>query len=182
MSDKSNDQRSWDADLMIKNAKSLQRAAKELEKNRGEISQSDPWLFHGKFLSVPILLSLATEIALKAWWCREQNKPSKKTHNLLELFKLLKPDTQKTLEAKMRKSSPHSVWAAEPDMQSLNPNLQDMLGEKMHPLHDVLCAHHDANMRWRFLYEESHNLFETAEIDRALTAIINAYYEKMDLA
>ena len=180
MSDKSNDHVSWDVDSMIKNAKSLQRVAKELEKNSSEALQSDAWLFQGTFLAGPILLSLATEIALKAWRCQELNKAPKRTHNLLELFKDLKKDTQEILEAKMRKSSPHSVWAAEPNMQELSPDLQDILGAKMHPLRDVLCAHHDANMRWRFLYEKPQAFFETAEIDRALTVIIDAYYEKMD--
>lgn len=179
MSDKSNDYVSWDAGSMIENAKSLQRVAKELEKNGGETLRSDTRLFHGKFLAVPILLSLATEIALKAWWCRERNKAPKRTHDLLKLFDVLKQDTQEMLEARMRKLSPHSVWAAEPGMQNLNPDLQDMLGAKMHPLRDVLDAHRNANMHWRFLYEKPRGLFETAEIDRALTVIIGSYHEKM---
>ena len=180
MSDKSNDHASWDASSMIKNAKSLQRVAKELEKNSSEALESDRWLFHGNFLASPILLSLATEIALKAWWCREQNEAPKRTHDLLKLFEVLRQDTQEMLEAKMRKSSPYSVWAAEPNMQNLSPDLQDMLGVRMHPLRDVLCAHRDANMHWRFLYEKTGALFETAEIDRALTVLIDAYHEKMD--
>ena len=65
-------------------------------------------------------------------------------------------------------------------MQKLSPDLQDMLGARMHPLRDVLCAHRNANMRWRFLYEKPSALFETAEIDRALNVIIDAYHEKMD--
>ena len=180
MSDKSNDHVSWDARFMIENAKSLQRIAKELRKNGGETLQSDAWLFQGNFLAVPILLSLATEIALKAWWCRERNKAPKQTHDLLKLFDVLKQDTQEMLEARMRKSSPHSVWAAEPNMQNLSPDLQDMLGARMHPLRDVLFAHRNANTHWRFLYEKPRALFETAEIDRALTVIIDSYHEKID--
>ena len=180
MSDKSNDHVSWDADSMIENAKSLQRVAKELEENRDKAWQSDAWLFQGKFLAGPILLSLATEIALKAWWCRERNQAPEQTHDLQRLFYVLKQDTQERLEAKMRKSSPHSVWATEPSMQNLDPDLQDMLGARVHPLRDVLCVHRNANMHWRFLYEKPSALFETAEIDRALIVIIDAYHEKMD--
>ena len=64
--------KSWAADVMIRNAKALQRVVKELEKNRPKPSPSDGWskwdrgtedqlLFKGKFLAVPYLLSLATD-------------------------------------------------------------------------------------------------------------------------
>ena len=49
----------------------------------------------------------------------------------------------------------------------------------MHPLRDVLRSHSDANMRWRYLHEEtSSQRFEIAEIDRALTVIIDAYEKR----
>ena len=179
MSDKNNDRTSWDADLMIENAKSLQRVAKELEKNRHEAGQSDNWLFRGMFLASPILLSLATEIAVKAWQCSEREKAPDRTHDLLRLFDSLKQDTREMLEAKMRKVSPHSVWAEQPGMQNLKPDLQEMLAAKTHPLRDVLREHHNANAHWRYLYEEKYFVkFETAEIDRALTVIIDAYYKR----
>ena len=57
--------------VMIDEAKSLHRAAKELEQNGSESSQSDRLHSMGKRRAVPILLSLATEIALKAWQVRE---------------------------------------------------------------------------------------------------------------
>ena len=57
---------------MIWNAKSLQRVMKELERYGSESSTSDPLLFQGSGLAGPILLSLATEISLKAWQCRER--------------------------------------------------------------------------------------------------------------
>ena len=180
----------WETDsmMMIRNAKALQRVVKELEKNKSD--PSDEWgkwdrgtedrlLFMGKHLAVPNLLSLATEIALKAWQCREQLKAPERTHNLLKLFQSLEQDTQEMLEARMRKVSPYSVWAGQPGMQNLGPFEQEMFAAKMHPLRDVLRSHSDANMRWRYLHEEtSGQKFETGEIDRALTVIIDAY-EKM---
>ena len=177
MADKNNNCASWDADSMIENAKSLQRVAKELEKDELEAGQSDNWLFQGMVLAGPILLSLATEIALKAWQCSEREKAPDRTHDLLKLFKSLKQDTQEMLEARMRKVSPHSVCAGEPRFRNLNPDLQDMLGARMHPLRAVLSSHCKAFQRWRYLYEESFAKFETAEIDRALTVIIDAYYK-----
>ncbi len=49
----------------------------------------------------------------------------------------------------------------------------------MRPLCSVLSSHCKAFERWRYLYEEdSFAKFETAEIDRALTVIIDAYAER----
>lgn len=178
MSGEQNHEESWDADSMIRNAKSLQRVVKELEKNRTEPSPKDRLLFMGKLLAVPNLLSLATEIALKAWQCRERQKGPKRTHDLLKLFQSLEQDTQKMLEAQMRKVSPYSVWAEAPGMQNLSPDVQDMFAARRHPLRDILRSHSDANMRWRYIYEEPEAKFEIGEIDLALTVIIDAY-EKM---
>ncbi len=164
---------------MMETAKSLQRVAKELGKNGHETLEADLWLFQGKFLAVPILLSLATEIALKAWWCSEREKKPGKTHNLLELFEALKPSTQDMLEARMRECSPHSVWAEHPSLQNLNPHSEDMLAARRRPLRSVLCSHSNAFQRWRYLYEQqSFAKFETAEIDRALTVLIDAFNER----
>ena len=188
MAGKQNHGERWDADAMIRNAKALQRVVKELEKNKSKPFPSDErgnrdrgtqdrLLFMGKLLAVPNLLSLATEIALKAWLCWEQKAPER-THDLLKLFQSLEQNTQERLEAGMRKVSPHSVWAGQPGMQNLGPLEQEMFAAKMHPLRDILRSHSDANVRWRYIHEETSAQFETAEIDRALTVIIDAY-EKM---
>ena len=182
MSGKNDRRASWNAHWMIDSAKSLQRVAKELEKNEGEAGQSDQWLFRGVFLAAPILLSLATEIALKAWQCLEREEPPDRTHDLLSLFDSLKQDTREMLEARMRKVSPYSVWAEQPGMQNLKPDLQDMLAARMHPLRTVLSSHCKAFQRWRYSYEEiSFSIFESSEIDRALTVIVDAHEERRGL-
>ena len=178
MSDKKNNHASWDAYSMIENARSLQLVAKELEKNGNAAGQSDYRLFLGIGLAGPILLLLATEIALKAWQCSDRGRAPVQPHDLLRLFDLLNPDTQEMLEARMRKLSPHSVWAGDPRFQNLNADLQDMLAAKLHPLRDVLREHRDANMHWRYLYEKPSARSETNEIDRALTVIVDAFYER----
>ena len=165
----------WNAEYMMRNARSLQRVAQDLDRTTTESLKSDPLLFTGKLLAAPILFSLATEIALKALQCWEQNKAPERTHDLLKLFQSLEQNTQELLEARMRKLSPHSVWAEEPRMENLNSDIQDMLRARMHPLRDVLCSHCDANVHWRYLYERPEAEFETTEIDRALTVIIDAY-------
>ncbi len=189
MAGKQNHGEIWDADSMIENAKALHRVVKKLEKNKPKPSPSDGWgkwdrgtedqlLFLGRLLAVPNLLSLATEIALKAWQCRERQKAPKKIHNLLELFESLEQDTQEMLEARMRKVSPDSVWAGQPGMQNLGPFEQEIFAAKMHPLRDDLHSHSDAYEHWRYLYERPSAHFETAKIDRALTVIIDAYEKR----
>lgn len=64
MLDNKNSEETWDADLMILNAQSLQGVANLLERNRNS-PQSDLVLMWGIGLAVPVLLGLATEIALK---------------------------------------------------------------------------------------------------------------------
>ena len=164
---------------MIWNAKSLQSVVKKLEWNEAESPEADPFLFQGAFLAGPILLSLATEIALKTWQCLEREEAPDRTHDLLRLFDSLKQDTQEMLEARMRKISPFSVAAERPGMQNLTPDLQDMLAARVHPIRTVLSSHCQAFQRWRYSYEEkSFSIFESGEIDRVLTVIVDAYGER----
>ena len=164
-----------DTDSMIWNAKSLQRVVENLERTRPESPESDLPLFSGTILAGPILLSLATELALKALLCLEQKKAPPRIHDLLKLFEQLEPDTQEMLEARMRKVSAFPTSASVPGIQNLNPHLQEMFGVRMHPLRYILREHRDANMHWRFLHEQQWGSFETSEIDRAVTVIISAY-------
>ena len=179
MPDNNNRDVSWNIYSMIENAKSLQRVAQELDKNISESSKADTVFFSGTLFAAPILLSLATEIALKAWWCRERKKAPGRIHDLLGLFNGLELSTQEMLEARMRKVSPYSIWAEQPVMQNLNSDLQEMLAAKMEPLRDVLASHKQAHTDHRYLYEKCEFLvFQSGELDRALTVIIDAYDEK----
>ena len=92
---------SCDTDSMIWNAKSLQRVVEKLERNGSESPQSDLLHIQGRALAVPILLSLATEIALKALLCLERKKGPPRIHDLLKLFEQLEPDTQELLRTEM---------------------------------------------------------------------------------
>ena len=180
MSENKNEVEKWDADSMILNAESLRRVAKELERKVSESLKQDSLLFTGIALARPILFSLATEIALKAWQCRERKGTPEKIHDLLKLFEGLESSTQEMLEARMRKLSPHSVWAEDPSMRNLDADLQYMMGASRHPLRNVLCSHKDAHTHWRFIHEDPRGMFESAEIDRALTVIIDAYVNRKE--
>ena len=162
---------------MMDYAESLLRVAKELQQKSSDF-KTDTRLFEGVFLSVPILLSLATEIALKAWQFRELEEVNTRTHDLLKLFQSLKPSTQEMLEARMRKVSPNSIWSEDPRLQNLNPDVQEMFRAKMNPLRDILRSHSDLNVRWRFLYEEEYTVkFDLSEIELALTVLIKSFYK-----
>lgn len=173
-----NIQRGCDPDWMIDNAKALRRAAKELEQHRSKTDQTDNLLFLGVLLAVPDLLLLATEIALKAWHCRERNVAAKPTHNLLKLFRSLNNDTQEFMEAKMRKLSHYSRYSEDPRMKHQSPEVQEMFGARMNPLRDVLSSHADLYTRWRYSHEGLCANFETSEIYHALTVLIDTYENK----
>ena len=63
---------SCDTGSMLWNAKSLQRVVENLERTRPESPQSDLLLFNGRAWARAILLSLATEIALKERCCMDR--------------------------------------------------------------------------------------------------------------
>ena len=77
---------------MIRNAESLRRVVKHLQEPALDSLEADPDLFSGRGLAGPILLTLAIELALKAWLCQEQGKDPPRGHDLLELFHQLKPE------------------------------------------------------------------------------------------
>lgn len=79
------------------------------------------------------------------------------------------------MESRMRKLSPYSTWSEEPGMQNLSPDLQEMLAAKRNPLQDVFCEHADIYVRWRYIHEGVSAQFDTGEIERALTVLIDTY-------
>ena len=162
MPNNKNSEAIWPTDSMIWYAKSLQSVVKQLERNGSESLESDPFLIHGTTLAKAILLSLATEIALKALLCLERKKAPPKTHDLLELFNKLEPDTQELLRAEM------PGW---PDILKLLKLTPFEYGS----LPELLDHHRDAHTRWRFIYEKGWGVLRTSELDEALTVIINAY-------
>ena len=89
-------ERAWDPDTMIWNARSLQTVAKQLASGRVTPAE-DVFLFTGQQLAEPILLALATEIALKAWQCRERKGPPESEHDLLKLFEGLSEEARDVL-------------------------------------------------------------------------------------
>ena len=163
MPDNKNRDTNLDPDSMIWTAKSLQRVVKELERDGSEPTRSEVLLFEGTFAAIPVLLSLATEIALKAWQCREQDGKHDRGHDLLKLFDGLKEDTRRRLEAKMQ------------DVPLPGADLTKFPWIRK-GLHEALRLNRNAFVDWRYLHEaRTGRVFETAAIKQALTVIVEAY-------
>lgn len=178
MSDSNRQDVKWNAENMMHNARSLQRVVQDIEQGSKQSSESDLLLFRGQLLAVPILLSLAAEIALKALLCWEKNKTPVQSHDLFKLYLSLGENTRELLEGRMRKVSPNSIRADHPGMQNLNPDFQEMFAAKMYPMRDVFCSHRDSHTHYRYLYENHRGRFEQGEINHALNVIVDVYNEK----
>lgn len=158
--------RQFDPYWMIKNAKSLQRVAKELREKSAESMESDSLLSEGQSLAEPILLSLAVEIALKAMLCQEQKKEPPLTHDLLDLFQHLEPGTQKSLQAQI------------PGLTMLPVGFPEGAPYPHESLPELLWAHRDAHTHWRYIHERPWAIYRYSELDQALTVIINSYFKR----
>lgn len=58
----------------------------------------DELLFTSTLMAVPILLALATEIALKTWQCHERGEAPDRKHDLIELLDGLSEEAHTQLE------------------------------------------------------------------------------------
>lgn len=151
----------WDTDGMIRHAKALQEVAKHVALRPNDDHEPHEDLFMGKLLARPVLLALATEIALKAWQCRERKGPPDRCHDLVELFDALSEDTRDRLQARL---------PVQPDR--FGAHLVYPFGAGMRK---VLEFHRDTFETWRYLYEHMPNRAWPPQLDEALTAIIETY-------
>ena len=148
-------------DLMIDNASALLVFAKSLcdaqdsvlNREEGEeIPHFDGNYFRGRFLSIPLLLSYAIELVLKAWKCREGSGPHLYTHDLLDLFDDLRRDTQDLLE---------------------KATLTDT------SLRQVLCKHHNVFVESRYPDQDKDGVgYAASALWQALGGMIVAYNNK----
>lgn len=138
------------------------RALQELVRSfgNGVDPSSNDALFEGQFIAGPVLLAFAMELALKAWWAKE-NKDSDvpKTHDLLKLFDGLNEDTRTRLES-AHPEVPHPYRGFPP----FRPGLRSML-----------ASNNDAFVEWRYLHERSRARFPSGEFDEALSSVIGQF-------
>jgi len=91
----------------------------------------------------PMLLALAIEFALKAWfaWDHDRRDPIK-THNLTKLFDALPTSSRERLNAEFQKSvAPYHPWRGWMD----------------YDIRDILMHHANAFVEWRYIHESREN-------------------------
>ena len=115
--------------------------------------------FDRSSITVPVLLALAIELALKAlqWKQRDGRQPTP-THDLLALFKGLKKDTRERIEANM------------PEVPGIIPEWPRRPG-----IRTALSRARNVFVDWRYPYEHPGLMVETADLKTALKAILDAH-------
>ncbi len=143
--------------LMMSRAHGLGQLAERLE-----AEQSDGEWCDGTFVAIPVLLSLAAEIGLKAW-CRIEGTPGPKTHDLLKLFDGLGENTRRRLENRM------------PEFPSPVPGLPPAYPG----IKDALRQNRDVFTEWRYAHEHDGLIAETGVLKTALKAIVDKFIDEM---
>ena len=144
-------------ELMMIRANELGRLLEHLD-----AEQRDGAWREGTSIAVPVLLSLAVEIGLKAWHRKEGNQSPVKSHDLLELFDGLGENTRRRLEDKM------------PEVPGPMPDFPAYPG-----IRDALRQNKDIFTEWRYAHEHDALYAETGVLKAALKAIVDAYFVEM---
>ena len=144
-------------DLMMIRANELGRLVEHLD-----AEQRDGVWREGTSVAVPVLLSLAVEIGLKAWHRKEGNRSPVKSHDLLELFDGLGENTKRRLEDKM------------PEVPGPMPEFPIYPG-----IRNALRQNKDIFTEWRYAHEHDALFAETGVLKAALKAIVDAYFVEM---
>ena len=143
---------------MMNYARGLQELVKSFE--NGVDRSSNVALFEGQFIAGPILLAFAMELALKAWWAKEnKDNDIPKTHDLLKLFDGLNEETRTRLES-AHPEIPHPYRGFPP----FRPGLRSMLD-----------SNSAAFVEWRYLHELSSASFPSGEFSEALSSVIREF-------
>lgn len=107
----------------------------------------------------PMLLALAMELALKAWFVFDYDNPKPPvSHDLLKLFDRLLPKSQEKLDAEFKRSVvPYHPNGLFPDYN----------------IRHLLIQHKDAFVGWRYLHERPKNMsFELGAFEATLEMVI----------
>ena len=144
-------------ELMMIRANELGRLVEHLDAER----RDGVW-HEGTSIAVPVLLSLAVEIGLKAWHRKEGKRSPVKSHDLLELFDGLGENTRRRLEDKM------------PEVPGPMPDFPTYPG-----IRNALRQNKDIFTEWRYAHEHDALYAETGVLKAALKAIVDAYFVEM---
>lgn len=113
----------------------------------------------------PMLLALSMELALKAWFMFDFDTAEvKKTHNLRKLFRALKPESQKKLNAEFQNAIAPGHFP------------QIFYGEL--GIQDFLEHHADAFVDWRYLHEATQLNFNTGAFIATLEMVLREFRKR----
>ena len=143
--------------VMMGQAQSLQRVTEMLQPDVESDSPGSA-LYRGKIVAVPILLGLATEIALKAWQCETRNGPYDRSHDLVGLFDSLDGGIQSRLEGAL----PPVRLAAK-----FSPERATM--------REILFVHRDVFERWRYTHEVVRATAQSGALNAALETLVGVF-------
>jgi len=107
----------------------------------------------------PMLLALAMELALKAWFVFDFDDPKhSKSHDLSKLFGRLKSESQETLDQEFKRS-----------VAPYHPNIFYV----DYGIKPLLYQHKDAFIDWRYLHEPKSTMFERGAFEATLEMVIS---------
>ena len=112
----------------------------------------------------PMLLALAMELALKAWFVFDHDHPKvPRTHDLEALFERLKPESQEKLDAEFKLS-----------VAPFHPSglfIDYSIGRFLH-------QHKDAFVDWRYLHEPKNTSFQHSAFEATLVMVLAEFRKR----
>jgi hypothetical protein len=113
----------------------------------------------------PMLLALAMELALKAWFVFDYDNPEPaKSHDLIKLFEGLKPESREKLDTEFKAS-----------VAPYHPNWAYIDYSIRHILHQ----HKDAFLDWRYLHEAKKSMmFDQGAFEATLEMVLREFEKR----
>ncbi|MGQ8630164.1 hypothetical protein ACUTJJ_01610 [Agrobacterium sp. DKPNP3] len=128
----------------------------------GEASNDQDVALQMKELGVePMLLALAMELALKAWFVFDFDDPKhSKSHDLAKLYGRLKSQSREKLDREFK--------------QSVAPYHSNIFYVD-YGIEDVLYQHKDAFVDWRYMHEPKSTMFDRGAFEATLDMVIREF-------
>lgn len=111
-----------------------------------------------------MLLALAMELALKAWFVFDYDSPETlRSHDLTKLFEKLKPESQEKLDLEFKAS----IAPYQPDWLHIDYGIRD-----------ILHQHKDAFVDWRYLHEPKKTRFDLGGFESTLEMVLREFEKR----